>query len=946
MKKLRKPKYFLYAPLIAIFGILLGATFFVDNAYGNTMRAALSETQIDEELQKEAHEDAVNISKELVEEGSVLLFNNANTLPLQKNSKINLFGVKSVDLSYNASGSAASSGNIEYTLKQGLESVGFEINSNLYDLISKNTTTSDTDVHEGGESVAVPELALDKYTGNTAFDQLKTYSDQAVVVIGRLAGEGGDISRTGFGTSGTESYLALSTNEKALLQKLEEEGFTTTVLLNTSYPMEVGIFEDPTYGVDACLWIGGPGAAGCPGIGTILNGDVSPSGRLVDTWAYDLKTGSTYYNSSTYNYVYDKNGSYADAGGWTEYNEGIYFGYRWYETADSVGYWDKSPYTGYNDVVQFPFGYGKSYTTFSQSFAETPTVLNNKVTFKVNVKNEGTEYSGKDVIQIYAETPYVTGGVEKSKVVICAFAKTSKLAPGASEQIELEINLEDLASYDETANDGEGAYVLDEGNYKFYLSNNAHGWKDPLLNYDTFESTLNKVVYSGENKRSSDKNAAKNQFNKGNLGNLIDIDNGINTITRANNFDDASTILRPTYTSVTLNGRSTNVRIIASNSEEYKYLVTDAKKTPAYQGAEFESTTTNASKTYSFEDMWGVEYDDPKWEEFISELSMNDLSTLIGSGGWGNAAIKSIGKVQMVDIDGPFGLSNYIKTSMNESTHCMSYCTEVVMASTFNTELIERLGKTIGKEANASGTAGWYAPGLNTHRTPFGGRNAEYFSEDPLLAGLIGAAEVKGVQSNGVYVFLKHFAFNDVEANRTNKENCYLTEQTAREIYLKAFEIPVKKAKATGLMTSYMWINGNWGGANYALNVQVLRNEWGLEGAIITDNFCGGWMTASKGVVGGTDLMLSVAVKQIDDSLKNTDNGVKLMKTAAKHILYAIASVQNNRLVALKDVNNPWPPIMVTLICVSSAGILASAGFLVFEILRYNKHKKLAPTEE
>ena len=942
-KKLKKPKYFIYIPIAGVLAVLFAAAFIVDSYFSNTMRAALSKTVINEELQKEAKTEAESISVELVEEGSVLLKNDG-TLPLTSASKINLFGVKSVDLSYNAAGSAAGTTTDAITLKEGLEKAGFEINADLYKLIKDNSTISDTDVDEGGHSKGINELALDKYTGNTAFDKLKEYSEIALVTIGRLGGEGGDISRTGFGEHNDQHYLCLNAKEEALLKKLKEEGFKVVTLINSSYPMELGFVEDAEYGVNACLWIGGPGAAGTPGIGNLLKGTANPSGRLADTYAYDLKTNSTFYTADTYNYVTEKSGSYTDCGGFSDFSEGIYIGYRWYETADAVGYWDVAPYTGYDNVVQYPFGYGLSYSTFTQEFVSTPTISGNNISFQVKVTNTGS-VKGKEVVQIYAETPYIEGGLEKSKVVLAAFGKTQLLEPAASETVDLKINLEELASFDSSINEGKGAYVLEAGDYKFYLSENSHSWKGIDSSKQFTHSLSTEVVFSGENKRSSDKTAAENVLYKDNFGAKMALDNGIEVLSRKGGFANAN-VLQPEYTVVDMRG-SKKVRVISEDSEIYKNLVTDAKKNPTKYYGSSTDTTMGKRAGIMFEDMYDIPYDDPKWDEFISQLTEAEIANLIGTGGWGNAGISYINKPTMVDIDGPFGLSNYIKTSMGENSgHCMSYATEVVMASTFNVELIERLGVVIGREGNASGTAGWYAPGANTHRSTFGGRNAEYFSEDPFLAGTICASEVKGVQSKGLYVYCKHFAFNDIEANRTNKENCWLNEQTAREIYLKPFEYAIKKGGATGLMASYMWINGNWCGTSYGLCTQIVRNEWGMEGSIVTDNFVGSWMSAAKGILAGTDLMLSVGEKTIDPAIKSSTDGKLAMKDSAKHILYAIASVQSNREVALKDVKNNWTPLKNTIVIISSVGIVICAGLLVFDIIRCKKINAKIKEEE
>jgi beta-glucosidase len=943
-QKIKKPKYAIWIPVMSLMALLTGAVLVVNSLYGTTMKVAFTQAMVSPELMAQAEKDAADMNVQLEEEGAVLLKNDSKTLPISTSSgkvKINLFGVKSVDLTYNAAGSAAGTTTDAVTLKAGLEKGGFSINEDLYSLVSSNATASSTDVNEGGSSKAVNEMSLDKYTGNCAFDKLKAYSEYAVVTIGRLGGEGGDISRTGFGSSKTDHYLKLNDNEKALLKELKSDGFKTIVLINSSYAMELGFLEEADYGVSAALWIGGPGAAGTPAIGYLLNGTVTPSGRLADTYAYDLTTGSAFYTSDKYNYVVDKgSANYEDEGGWSNYNEGIYVGYKWYETADYAGYWASKG--GYGKVVQYPFGYGSSYASFTQAFESAPTFADNTFTFKVKVTNTSADYAGKDVVQIYCEVPYIEGGVEKSKVSLVSFDKTSLLAKGgsASETLTLTTKLEDLASYDESANSGKGSYILDPGDYHFYLSDNAHSWSS-IASEKTYTYALaNKITYSGSNKRSSDKSEAANKLIKDDTQQqTLSLSNGISVLSRKGNFANAS-VLKPAYTSITLNGASAKATIITTDSAEYKALVTNAKAYGTYQGS-FKDATLNASKKYTFKDMYGVAYDDPKWQEFVSELSKADMAKLIGTGGWSTAEIDSINKPGTIDIDGPFGLSNYIKTEKGDNgDHCMSYCSEVVTASTFNPELMNEYGKIVGEEANASGTAGWYAPGANLHRSPFSGRNAEYYSEDSYLSGIACAQVVSGAQSKGLYVYCKHFAFNDQEANRTNKENCFMNEQTARETYLRPFELAVKDGGAQGLMAAYMWINGNWLGSNNALINGIARNEWGMQGMVITDNFCGSWMSAAKGILGGTDLMLSSGTKEVDSVLANKNEGICAMKEACYHILYGMASVQNNREVPLQSGTNTWPAIEYS--CLAAFGVIffSAGGLLTYEIVRAKKAKK------
>lgn len=946
-RQIKRPKILIHAILGGIFIVLLVATIIANQVFGTVLRAALASSTLDDEMMETARDSALETNRKLEAEGAVLLRNENNTLPIDTSSKvkINVFGFKATDFVYNANGSAAGSTSDAVTLKQGLEQAGFEINETLWNAIdsyNKEKGENSSDVHEGDTDLSlypINELPEEKYTGDISFSALKSYSDIAVVNLGRVAGEGQDIPRTGFGADKQGHYLQLSSDEQKLFSNLKQNGFKVIVLVNSSYAFELGFLED--YDIDACLWIGGPGVAGCTAVGQILNGEVVPSGRLADTWAYDLTTSSTFYTADSYKYAEQSGDSYKDIGGFSYYAEGIYMGYRWYETADAVGYWDSvsNAYgTGYDGVVQFPFGYGLSYTAFEQKFASAPAVSGDSITFTVEVTNTGDTYSGKDVVQLYVEAPYYEGGVEKSKVSLCAFGKTDILAPGASETVELTVALEDLASYSTQADDGNGAYLLEDGTYSFYLSTDSHSWKsispsDPER-YFAYEQG-GAIVYSGSNKRESDVQAAQNQFSVNQNGNWFDLEGDMEPLSRAGGFANAS-VLSKTYSQIELSGSTVNGIVLDSGSALYKALVTDMKVWGTYRGTSTDATV-KGSKRYSFEDMYDKDYDDPAWNVFISQLTVDEMQTLIANGGWSTAEIKSIGKPMTTDIDGPFGLSNYIKSSMGVEQKCVSYCTEVVTASTWNVELWREFGEAVGMEANASGTAGWYAPGANTHRSPFSGRNAEYYSEDPLLSGIACANVVAGAQSKGLYVYVKHFAFNDQEANRTNYENCWMTEQTAREIYLKPFEYAVKQGGAKGLMVSYMYTNGVWNGGNYSLMTQVVRKEWGFNGVVITDNYCGSFMGATKAVMAGTDLILSAAPRTVDASVASTTEGILAMKDACKHILYAIASVQNNRLVPLVAATNWWNVAFIALICVSVAGLVIDVGIYVIRILVYLK---------
>ena len=921
---MKKPKYRLFTVLSVIcliLGILMTT---VGGHFSTVLTVAMEGSTTDKETAEMTYADGLAMNVELEEEGLVLLKNENQTLPLSA-GKVNVFGEHAFNMVYNGSGSSAGNANGAVTIKEGMEAAGLEVNEGLLSYIEENTASeTDDSVHEGNSvdisGYPINEMSVEKYTGDYSFDKIKEYSDTAIVVIGRVGGEGQDLPRSGFGADGTESYLELNQNEKDLLKTLKENGFKTIVLINSSYAMELGFIDQQNYGVEAAMWIGGPGIAGATAVGEALTGKVNPSGRLVDTYAYDLTTQSTYYTSD-YNYYYSAEDATKILGGFSNYSEGIYMGYRWYETADAEGFWDTVSNefgSGYEGVVQYPFGYGMSYTSFSQkivSAEEKEGVVN----FEVEVTNTGDTYAGKDVIQLYCEAPYTQGGTEKSKVALAAFEKTDVLQPGETKNYNLSVVLEDVASYDETAANDKGAYTLDAGAYEFYLSENAHSWSDIEMQ-DTekcYEYALDsQIVYDENNKRSSEQVAASNQF--------ADAKNDIPTLSRADGFANAKETVFSKIDDIALE----------KSDVIYDLLINKSSAAGEYQG-EILDTTTGAKQKYTMDDMAGAAYDDERWDELISQMSVSDMNTLIGTGGWSTPAIDSIGKAKTTDIDGPYGLSNFVQNELgNSESVCVSYCSEVVVASTWNKELVNRYGQTVGNEGNATGVSGWYAPGANLHRSSFGGRNPEYYSEDSYLSGVMCANMVEGALSKGLYVYVKHFAFNDQEANRTNKENCWMTEQTAREIYLKPFELAVKDGGATGLMASYMWFEGKWCGGNYNLMTTVVRDEWGFTGMVVTDNYCGTWMNPTKAIMAGADLILSNASREVDADVAQTDEGISAMKRSCKNILFTIADAAGKREIAARAGFDWWGLTYI------STQIIFYGCAALFAAIAYSKYRK------
>lgn len=956
-KPLKFPKILtcILVPLAALFLVVGIVADCVISKYWEIIAAAFSDTEAvtDPDLMDEAVEKSLAVNQAMLEEGSVLLKNDNDTLPISSDvKKVNIYGIMSGGLFLNTSGSGAVNNSNAVTLKAAFEGAGYEVNSALWDLVENSARPSSGSgagtIQEGSiKSDKVTEISVSAYNSASSWSTAKAFSEYAVVTFGRSGSEGGDLAK---------SYLTLDSSEVALLQQLHNSGFKVITLINSSHVMALG--EVVQYS-DAVLWIGGPGLNGSVGIVNVLSGNVSPSGRLVDTWMYDHKTNSTYYTADTYNYTG------AASAGFTNYNEGIYVGYRWYETADAEGYWASKG--GYEQVVAYPFGYGLSYGELSEEI--TNVEYNDGIfTFTVKTTNANSIPS-KNVFELYVEKPYTNGGVEVSKVELIAFAKSDAITSADTDgyTTTITVNQDELASYDSTAVNGKGAYVLAGGEYKFYLAScntGAHCW---TLTDEAhcYSCELSEVVYSGDNKRSTDAVAAENQL--GTAQNAIasdDNNSGYVALSRKDHFANASQTVFKTISNVSLSADSP----LVNNFSETGYTALGE-----YKGEILENLSTSQPKKYSFADMYttdadgnplyeaeldeetgrlisktvlgSVDYDDPRWDYLISQMSVDDLEVLVGRGGWMTAKIDSIDKPKGSDYDGPSGLSNLMANSIGKETKCTAFCSEPVMASTWNVDLVEELGEAVAREANVVGQSGWYAPGANIHRTPFGGRNAEYFSEDAYISGVMCAVESRGAMNLGLYCTAKHFAFNDIEANRTSMENCWVSEQAAREIYLKAYEIGCKSGDIPGLMMSYMWINGEWIGANYGLLTGIVRNEWGFNGMITTDNASGGnikWVSPSRLIYAGGDLVLSEPRTRVVSSIKTTDEGISAMKIASKHILYTVASAYLNRLEAAKEGPNTFIPyyilINVVVYGIAAACLIADGTKIT---LYYVKKKKL-----
>ena len=765
---------------------------------------------------------AANALVEEIEGEGIVLMKNNGALPLSAKSKITLLGRSAADPVYGGSGSGAVKLDTVVDLKAGLENAKFKVNETVYGILAKYATTKPKGViamdKPQDSSYYIGEMPASGYTPD-AIASFAGYGDAGIVVIARGGGEGGDLARDMKGwddnyVSG-QHQLELTKDERDTLALAKKSFEKVIVLVNASTSMELGELEEDA-DVDAILWVGSPGQTGFNAVGRVLVGDINPSGRTVDIYPADFTKDPTFVNFGDYKYSNISKANASGDGYFVQYEEGIYIGYRYYETAAVEGF------INYDEAVVYPFGYGLSYTDFSWELAgQKLGGIDEDISIDVKVTNTG-KVSGKEVVQLYYSAPYTKGGIEKSSIVLGGFAKTGLLEPGASETVTITMPVEEMAYYDYLS---AKAYVLDAGSYKLTLQTDSHTVKEGCA---PIEYTIAKqVVYSGDNHRASDIAPVTNQFD--------DVTAGITSnMSRA---DFAGTF--PT----------------APAGADFEAGEATILGFQPYQAADHEDPdakmpTVTAENGLSLIDMRGLAYDDENWELLLDQLSVRNMTKLVLNGMYATIDLRSIGKPATQDFDGPAGISSFM-TALSST----AYPSEVVIASTFNTGLVYRMGVMVGNEGIANKVTGWYAPAMNIHRSPFAGRNFEYYSEDPLLSGIMGAACVSGASSKGMYCTIKHFAVNDQETNRVaNGVSSWLNEQAMREIYLKPFEYTVKNATqtikvitddqgtmsdvtmkgCTAVMSSFNRLGATWAGGSKALMTTVLRGEWGFEGLAIT----------------------------------------------------------------------------------------------------------------
>lgn len=895
----------------------------------------------------EAFANAQEVNLKLAEEGFVLLKNENAALPMNKGARISVFSKNGVNLSYGGSGSGGFDTSNNKNLYESLNDAGFVTNPTLKSFYESSQsgpvrTANSSDLDNGdNQKIATAETPQSKYT-DAVKNSYADYSDAALVVITRIGGEGFDLPRYQGDSEGAVSpdshYLELDQNEIDLLTAVTDGTFKRVVVVfNTPSSFEATFLKDSAYAafadkIDAAVWIGFTGSNGITALGEILNGDVNPSGRLVDTWAADFTKNPSFVNFGT-GCLPDTTDKY-DGGMYysVDYEEGIYVGYRYYETRGETDGED-----WYNANVVYPFGYGLSYTTFDWTVGDASASeieLGTTITVPVTVKNTGS-VAGKEVVQLYASAPYTLGGIEKAHKVLVGFAKTKLLQPGESKTVTVSFDPYSAASYDyrDANNNGFSGYELEAGEYTLYVSRNAH---------------------------ESEKAIALNLAADVQIGTDPTTDSEVvNRYTDSEDFLDSDWQLDAMLSRADWEGTWPTPQTAqqhAGTDRLYEEIRSEEHNNPTdFDSEEYpwfgeEPTLTlrdllPSAEAEGYEPV--VSYDDERWEELMMGCDEEEMIALINNGAYHTLAMESVGLPATIHGDGPSGFTCFMSKEQVNGT--CQYVSEPVMASTWNINLMNELGEAIGEEGTIGDKAtgqpysSIYAPGVNIHRSPFGGRCSEYFSEDPFISGMMGAAEVQGIQSRGVLPTVKHFVANEQETHRSiGGDLSWLSEQALREIYLKPFEYTVKLGETRGIMTSFNRIGTRWTGGDYRLLTEILRNEWGFNGLVICDfNTIPQYMIPRMMFYAGGSLDLATQQSAMWTDCDTSDAGdaIVLMR-AVKDVMYTL--VNSNAMNA--EVIGYNPPIWQEYLHWINIGAFTLVGvWLVLAIVRTvrcNKRKK------
>lgn len=909
--KLPKPKKYMVRSQ-ALVALVLGLAITINWVCFGPMSTLISLATGNGTVHEETTVEANALCEQIADEGIVLLQNKNGNLPLAEGSKLNVFGWASTNPCYGGTGSGAlSDAYPTVTLLEGLANAGIETNAEL----SKFYTDYRADrpvVGMFAQDWTLPEPAADSYT-DELIANAKAFSDQALIVITRVGGEGADLptdmsavtfeSPNGYEELGAgDHYLQLTKSEQDMVDLVCKNFSNVTVVYNGANTMELGWVEDYSQ-IKSVIWCPGTGQTGFNGLGSIVAGKVNPSGRTTDTFVYDL-TAAPWYNNIGSNLYTNMDEFKANSFGqettpnFVNYVEGIYVGYRFYETAAAEGLID------YGKTVQYPFGYGLSYTSFKQEMGELKEA-DGVITVDVTVTNTG-KVAGKDVVELYYNPPYYPNGIEKSSANLVAFDKTDLLEAGASQTLTLTFKAEDMASYDTY---GKGCYVLEGGDYVVSINSDSH----TVLDSKTYNVPVDVVYKDG---RSTDAEAPSNEFGFA--------EGNVTYLSRADGFAN--------YAEATAAPASYEL------AAEYKAaFVNNSNWDPNdHNNADDVMPATGAKNGLTLQDLRGADYDDERWEQLLDQLTVSEMDSIIALGGYQTGAAKSVGKNSTIDCDGPASINNNFTGAGS-----IGFPSAVMIACTWNEEIAHDFGASIGKMADEMGVSGWYAPAMNNHRSAFAGRNFEYYSEDGLLAGKMAANAVVGAEEYGVYAYIKHFALNDQETNRCNMLCTWSTEQAIREIYLKPFELAVKEGGAKAVMSSFNYIGTTYAGACPELLMDVLRGEWGFRGMVLTDYYgVYGYQDADRCIRNGNDFCLvayDTETNHVTDTASAT--GVLAMRQACKNIMYTVV---NSR--AHDPANKAATPMWKIVAIVIDVLLVALLVFVELKVVRkgYAKRKEEA----
>ncbi len=976
---------------VLIAGVLIAATILEQGMFKSILGTVLGGPKpiLDPSIEKlyesdyatkaESKEAGDNLNVEIAEEGFTLLLNEDNALPLATPSskanaasakpKVSVFGKNSVNLVLSGSGSGSVSGSGASTIYDGLEAGGYEVNPTLKAFYEDNGKSGpgrdgNPELSEGSSeapTLGIGETPVSSYDGEVR-GSFAEYDDAAIVVISRIGGESFDLPRfqnTEKGGAEGSHYLQLDNNEYEMLDMVTSRFDKVIVVLNTLTSFQCDFIEEynntaTNKRIDAVLWIGGPGTTGAKAVGSLLNGNVSPSGKTVDIYTRDFTKDPTWQNFGDNTQVnggndgatYMQNGKPVTTGHtMVAYEEGIYLGYRYYETRGFVegGSW-------YDEQVIFPFGYGLSYTQFDQEIVSVEGTIVDGLTIKVKSTNL-TAVEGKDVIQLYVSLPYTNAGIEKSHIQLVDFAKTPLLKEGESHTATFKVSAYDLASYDYNDANANGfkGYETEAGDYKFIAGKNSHEAYDSevvaLATGITFEKdpvtgTVVQNLYTGNENMFWDvdyrlasfviTNEAGDEFER----------KGMSRTDFAGTFPAPFTDAERAY--------------LGEGGEEEAFLKDASHNNPEIANATMPKMDPDSSDI-TLRDVRGLDYNDAKWQELLDRLTFDQMKDLVNNGAFQTVQIPHIDKNLTNDSDGPAGFVNFMPGISERYKGNTTFSSEIVISSTWNKDLAYRMGKIVGEnglwgdvDGNGLPYSGWYAPAVNLHRTPFSGRNYEYYSEDPVLSGKMAVNVINGAATKGVYTDLKHFALNDQETNRAGVST-FCTEQALRELYLKPFEMAVKGsddptavATATadgiteyvgsmGIMSSFNRIGARWTGGDYRLMTTILRDEWGFEGLVIcdykTDN---SFMHSKQMVYAGNDLILA-SLENLMWTNPDKDNAedVMALRTATHNILYAVANSNSLNVKVIGYQTEWWITATYVLDAVAAVAILVWGFFAI-----------------